>query len=101
MADNSENPIPEQRTSAAQPGFLSSILAPGSSLHPSFLLVLDIAFSLLLCVFLALLILTRGNVHVLILIGIETCLWASVKWFVYELKKTDTETSEDSKTKQE
>ena len=49
-------------------------------MHPTFLLILDVAFGLLLCVFLALLFLTRGHLHIFILIGIEGCLWASVKW---------------------
>ena len=60
--------------------FLAQILEPGSSLHPTFLLILDGAFALLLCVFLGLLFLTGGNIHILALIGIEGGLWASVKW---------------------
>ena len=63
-------------------GFVSQILTPGSSLHPTFLLILDGAFATLLCVFLALLFLTRGSVHIMVLIGIEGCLWASIKWCV-------------------
>jgi hypothetical protein len=63
-------------------GFLSNVFTPGSSLHPTFLLILDGAFGMLLCVFLGLLFLTRGNVHIFALIGIEGCLWASVKWCV-------------------
>lgn len=65
----------------ADTGFLGNILTPGSSLHPTFLLILDGAFALLLCVFLGLLVLTRGNVHIFALIGIEGCLWASIKWW--------------------
>ena len=61
-------------------GFFGQILTPGSSLHPTFLLILDGAFALLLCVFIGLLFLTGGNIHILALIGIEGGLWASVKW---------------------
>ncbi|CAA7260154.1 unnamed protein product [Cyclocybe aegerita] len=32
-------------------------------------------------------ILTPGSIHVFALMAIELCLWASVKWFVSELKK--------------
>lgn len=64
-------------------GFLSNIFTPGSSLNPTFLLMLDGAFALLLCVFLGLLVLTRGNFHIIALIVIEGCLWASVKWYVH------------------
>ncbi|KAI0366358.1 hypothetical protein BV20DRAFT_1055649 [Pilatotrama ljubarskyi] len=68
-------------------GFFSNILTPGSSLNPTFLLVLDGAFGLLLLVLLSLLILTHGNLHLLFLMIIECCLWASVKWFVHELQQ--------------
>ena len=60
--------------------FFSHILTPGSSLSPKFLRILDGAFAFLLLVFLSLLFLTRGSVHILFLIIIEGCLWASVKW---------------------
>ncbi|KAI0092588.1 hypothetical protein BDY19DRAFT_990299 [Irpex rosettiformis] len=70
-------------------GLFGQILAPGSSLHPTFLLVLDGAFGLLFCVFLGLLFLTSGNVHILALMLIEGCLWASVKWVVHELKNAE------------
>lgn len=65
-----------------QTGFLTDILTPGSSLRPEFLLILDAAFTALLCVFVVLLFLTRGSIHIFVLIGIEGCLWASVKWCV-------------------
>ncbi|EEB95482.1 hypothetical protein MPER_05545 [Moniliophthora perniciosa FA553] len=72
----------------AATSFISEILKPGSSLHPTFLLILDAAFAALLIILLKL------------------CLWASVKWFIYELAKiqpiqpkTDEDTSEkDSNT---
>ena len=60
--------------------FLSNILTPGSSLHPSFLIIVDCTFLLLLLIFIVLALLTSGNIHVLILMTIELCLWASVKW---------------------
>ena len=66
--------------SNASPSLFSNILTPGSSLHPTFLLAVDGAFGLLLLVFIGLAILTKGNFHVLALMCIEGCLWASVKW---------------------
>lgn len=83
----------------ASAGFISQILTPGSSLHPTFLLILDGAFAMLLCVFLALLFVTKGNIHILILIGIEGCLWASVKWFIAELQKTTPSSDQNTQTK--
>ncbi|EKM59617.1 uncharacterized protein PHACADRAFT_181609 [Phanerochaete carnosa HHB-10118-sp] len=71
---------PPQETADTSSSFVSQILTPGSSLHPTFLLVLDGAFAVLLCVFLALLFLTGGSIHILVLIGIQGCLWASIKW---------------------
>ncbi|KAI0347046.1 hypothetical protein BDW22DRAFT_1425126 [Trametopsis cervina] len=84
-------------------GSFPNILTPGSSLHPSLLLILDGAFGLLLCVFLGLLVLTKGSVHIFALIGIEGCLWASVKWVVSELKKLPetAEGTDSNKTKDE
>ncbi|EGO01774.1 hypothetical protein SERLA73DRAFT_28741, partial [Serpula lacrymans var. lacrymans S7.3] len=59
---------------------ISDILKPGSSLHPTFLLLVDGAFTILLGVFLWLIYLTKGNFHFFVLTGIELALWASVKW---------------------
>jgi len=76
----------DQDTSDVVP-FISNILTPGSSLHPTFLIVVDCTFLLLLLLFITLAILTSGNIHVLILMTIELCLWASVKWckfLIYE-----------------
>jgi NADH:ubiquinone oxidoreductase subunit 6 (subunit J) len=64
----------------SQPSFLTNILTPGSSLHPTFLFILDVAFALLFITLVGLLFLTRGSVHIFALIGIEGSLWASVKW---------------------
>ena len=60
--------------------FLSTILKPGSSLHPTFLLVLDGAFAVLFFVLLWLAYLTNGNLHIFALTAIELALWGSVKW---------------------
>jgi len=61
---------------------LTGILAPGSSLHPKFLAVLDGAFASLFVILILLAFLTSGNLHIFALIFIELCLWASVKWYV-------------------
>ena len=58
------------------------ILEPGSSLNPTFLLVVDGVFATLFVVLVALAVLTRGNVHLIVLTFIELGLWASVKWYV-------------------
>ena len=60
--------------------FFSTILKPGSSLNPTFLLIVDGAFTFLLVVFITLAFLTAGNIHIFALMGIELALWASVKW---------------------
>ncbi|KAG2152025.1 hypothetical protein BD769DRAFT_16159 [Suillus cothurnatus] len=87
-----------------EPSFISFILKPGSSLHPTFLFAVDAAFALLFFVFLWSAYLTKGNPHFFVLMGIQLALWASVKWFVQELKKvppanvtTSMETSTDKK----
>jgi len=67
-------------------GFFSFILKPGSSLHPSFLLVVDGAFAVLFLIFAWSAYLTNGSIHFFFLMGIELALWASIKWFVQELK---------------
>ncbi|KAK0490548.1 hypothetical protein IW261DRAFT_20230 [Armillaria novae-zelandiae] len=77
--------------------FVSQILTPGSSLHPTFLLILDLSFAVLLVVLVLLLFLTSGNVHIIALIGIELALWASVKWFVHELQNASPAGGEETK----
>ena len=57
---------------------VSHVLTQGSTLSPQFLLVLDIAFAVLLVIFLVLLALT-WSVHFVALICIELGLWASVQ----------------------
>lgn len=67
----------------SQPGSVfENILEPGSSLNPSFLLIVDAVFASLLVVLVALAVLTRGNIHLIVLTFIELALWASVKWYV-------------------
>ena len=66
--------------------FVSTLLKPGSSLHPTFLLILDAAFLCLLLVLVTLVFLTAQNPHIFALILIEFCLWGSVKWSVQQFK---------------
>ena len=61
--------------------FISTILKPGSSLHPTFLFIVDAAFLCLLLVLVTLVFLTAQNPHIFALIFIEFCLWGSVKWY--------------------
>jgi len=68
--------------------FLSNILAPGSSLNPSFLLVVDVVLALLSLTLGSLAIATGGNVHLIALLFIALALWMSIKWFVNELQRT-------------
>jgi len=85
--------------SSTVPSFFSNILTPGSSLHPTFLLLVDGAFAMLLLVLISLAVITRGNVHFFALMMIEVALWASVKWFVNELQKVQAqEPLKDSST---
>lgn len=67
-------------TQSSDESFIANILKPGSSLNPTFLLIVDGAFTFLLVVFIALAFLTAGNIHIFALMGIELALWASVKW---------------------
>ena len=75
-ASAAETPVAEDPLN----NFFSGILAPGSSLNPTFLLVLDGALATLLVVLLALFVITKYNPHLLFLSIIELCLWASIKW---------------------
>ncbi|KAF9644399.1 hypothetical protein BDM02DRAFT_3121964 [Thelephora ganbajun] len=62
--------------------FFGTILEPGSSFNPTFLLVVDGAFTSLFVVLVTLAVLTKGNVHLIFLTFIELALWVSVKWYV-------------------
>jgi len=84
--------------------FLSNILTPGSSLNPTFLLVVDGVLALLALTFVSLVIVTGGNIHIIVLLFIELALWVSIKWFVNELQvvpapSPSTSQSTDSETK--
>jgi uncharacterized membrane protein len=68
--------------SGEEPSFISFLLKPGSSLHPTFLLAVDAAFALLFVVFAWSAYLTKGNLHFFALMGIQLALWASIKWYV-------------------
>ncbi|KAJ1309191.1 hypothetical protein OPQ81_004860 [Rhizoctonia solani] len=86
----------ETNADSAVPAIFAEILKPGSSRHPVFLMIVDGALALLLSVLLSLLYLTRGNVHVVALIVIEICLWGSIKWFLYELRKVHAQEQEQA-----
>jgi len=80
------NSLTKSNMSSESDGFFSFLLKPGSSLHPSFLIAVDCAFIVLFLGFVWSAYLTNGNVHFFILMALEIALWASVKWFVHELK---------------
>ena len=71
---------PPTEDSDALGSFFSGILAPGSSLNPTFLLALDGILATLLLVLLGLFVVTNYNFHLLFLSTIELCLWVSIKW---------------------
>jgi len=77
----------ENENEPAIVSFFADILKPGSSLHPSFLLALDVVLGLLFFVFFFLFFLTRSP-HMIALMAIELGLWMSVKWFVAELRNS-------------
>lgn len=79
---------------SAPVGFFAHILTPGSSLNPAFLLAADCCFAALFFVFVWLAYLTKGNVHFFVLLIIELLLWASVKWFVQELRRLSPQATE-------
>lgn len=79
---------------SAPVGFFTHILKPGSSLNPAFLLAADCCFAALFFVFVWLAYLTKGNVHFFVLLIVELLLWASVKWFVQELRRLSPQATE-------
>ena len=76
-------PGDEASDASSLDSFFSNILTPGSSLHPTFQIILDGAFAALFTILLTLAFLTSGNPHIFALIIIEVALWASVKWCVF------------------
>lgn len=75
-------PNSPQANAPTEESFIANILKPGSSLDPTFLLIVDGAFASLFIVLATLAFLTAGNIHIFALVGIELALWASVKWCV-------------------
>jgi hypothetical protein len=71
---------PSQQATSSENDFFSNILAPGSSLNPTFLLVVDGVLALLALILLSFVIVTGGNLHLVALLFIELALWASIKW---------------------
>lgn len=80
-------PGPRKDTSGND--FLSTVLEPGSSLNPTFLLIVDGVLALLALTLVSLIVVTGGSVHPIALLLIELALWVSIKWFIYELQKTE------------
>jgi hypothetical protein len=78
--ERGEDTSPSQRASPSDNDFLSNILAPGSSLNPNFLLVVDGVLALLSLTLGSLVIVTGGNVHLIALLFIALALWVSIKW---------------------
>ena len=78
----SESPSPSAAlsTDSGDSDFLSNIFAPGSSLNPTFLLVVDVVLALLSLTLGSLAIVTGGNVHLIALLFITLALWVSIKW---------------------
>jgi len=85
---STEDESPSAALADSDNDFLSNILTPGSSLNPSFLLVVDVVLALLSLTLSSLAIVTGGNVHVIALLFIALALWVSIKWFVNELQRT-------------
>lgn len=75
---------------------LSVLLTPGSSLHPTFILILDVALGSLAVLLLLLLYLSSGNRHFVGLLVVELSLWVTVKWFVNELRRANAENAENT-----
>jgi len=59
---------------------LSAILTPGSSLNPTFLLVVDAVLGLLALTLISLIVVSGGSVHPTALLLVELALWVSIKW---------------------
>ncbi|KAI0773772.1 hypothetical protein C8Q74DRAFT_1368328 [Fomes fomentarius] len=87
---------PTAATPSGDEGLFANILTPGSSLNPVFLHIVDGVLAILMLIFLALLILTRGSVHFVFLMIVTGCLWASVKWFVVELRNVPVQQSQQN-----
>ncbi|KAJ2933476.1 hypothetical protein H1R20_g3605, partial [Candolleomyces eurysporus] len=98
-----ETPVPTAESPDAESGletFFNNILKPGSSLNTSFLAIVDGTFASLFVILAILAFLTSGNLHIFALILIELGLWASVKWFVSELKKARAEVAKETEAEE-
>ena len=74
--------MPQDQDSSGVSSLFDNILTTGSSLNPTFLLIVDGTFLLLFVVFIGLAVATYGNIHILSLMAIELGLWGSIKWYV-------------------
>ncbi len=75
-----QGPGSESLAPSTDSDFLSNILTPGSSLNPTFLLVVDVVLALLSLTLGSLVVATGGNVHLIALLFIALALWVSIKW---------------------
>jgi hypothetical protein len=89
MSESDQQPVDQQPQEDGLTSFFSNILEPGSSLNPTFLLIVDFSFAFLLAILITLAFFTNGSVHFFFLIAVELALWASVKWFVMTSSKMD------------
>ncbi|WVO18512.1 hypothetical protein L204_106231 [Cryptococcus depauperatus] len=82
--ESDENPVTH-----GKPGFFGSlaksVFEPG--VNPAVVMAMNLCFFLLVLTLIGLAILTQGNRHVLLLIGMTTFLWGSMVWFVAELTR--------------
>ncbi|KIJ56635.1 hypothetical protein M422DRAFT_238253 [Sphaerobolus stellatus SS14] len=85
---NDEQTSTQDSVSLFDNSLVSHILTPGSTLNPTFLLIVDCVLGLLLFILITLLFATKGNLHFLALSFITVGLWGSVKWVVYELQQS-------------
>ena len=78
MSIHHTEPGPRRDTSSDD--FLSTILTPGSSLNPKFLLVVDGVLASLALILVSLIVASGGSLHPIALLLIELALWVSIKW---------------------
>ncbi|KAI9205851.1 ER protein Pkr1-domain-containing protein [Polychytrium aggregatum] len=83
--EDAEDAKPNQQPITLAEEIIDSILNPGIKGRVAAMMNLSFAFLILSLIVLA--VLTGGNIHVLILIVISACLFASLQWFLYELSK--------------
>lgn len=76
-----------------------SIFQPGTT--PQLVIATHVSFVALLCTLGWLIHATKGNPHFYALFLIALCLWASVIWFIQELKSVDLKNNEQLGKKEE